>query len=379
MNLTFTEDWSSDTVLDSELTGTPESGLYLNHGVHPLITIDNILTFLSDKTITYSAYSAGTTYGKYLLTRAKTDIVTYNSKIYQSKETDNKGNLPTDTNYWIETNLESLKIKAEVFKAEDSLISALKLNRKLIENQFLYNVGSDEIVLNGDYSGRAFEPKGSDYIKIRINQICLQAMTTENVSLYVINQGQLIDTLTLHPNNGILEFEDLGYEMYGKGIFYLVFESQTVKANPTYDDYLKYTGFVSYPVQGTGDTPQNSTYSESICNGLNFNISVYFDSSLYVINNLIDFSKALQSQFELNMIRLFLNNPFNRVSIEERGTLSKNDKDMLYNETVNKDINVDTVINRYNKNIKDAIDAINRTYDNFTEIKEDFKISIGTI
>lgn len=378
MNLTFTDDWSSDIVLDTELTGVPESGIYFNHGVHPLITIDNILTFLSDKTITYSAYVAGTTYGKYLTTRAKSDIVTSGTKIYQSKVASNIGHDPsTSPTYWLETNLSSLKIKAEIFKAEDALISSLKLNRKLVENQYIYNLGKTVTVLEGDFSGWAFEPKGSDYVKIRINQMSLQANTTTPVSVYVINQGVLITTLTLNPNNGILAFEDVNYTISGKGIFYFVFASQSVLSNNCYNDPLKYTGFVCYPVQGIGATAATATYKESVCNGLNFNVTAYVDSTVYVTNNMIDFSKALQSQFELNMLRLFLNNPMNRVSSEERNVLSKDEKSMLYNETVNKE--GDTVISRYIKNIDDAKDAINRSFDKFTKSETQFKIKLSTV
>lgn len=378
MNLTFTEDWSSDSVLDAELTGIPESGLYLNRGVHPLITIDNILSFLSDKTITYSAYVAGTTYGKYLTTRAKSDIVSVTTQLYQSLLTSNKGNTPASSpTYWLPTDLNSLKIKAEIFNAEDSLISALKLNRKLVENQYIYNLGTQTKILEGNFSGWAFEPKGSDYVKIKINQICLQANTTDQVSIYVINQGVLITTLTANPNNGILSFEDVNYTISGKGIFYFVFASQSVLSNNVYNDPLKYTGFVCYPVQGIGSTAATATYKQSVCNGLNFNVSVYTDSTTYVSNNMVHFAKAFQSQFELNMIRLFLNNPMNRTSSAERNVLSKDEKSMLYNETVNYE--GDTVISRYSRNIKDALEAINRTFDNVTKVDTEFKIKLSTL
>lgn len=378
MVLTFTDDFSSDLTLDTQIMGVPESGMYLNHGVHPLITIDNILTFLSDKTITYSAYVAGTTYGLYTTTRAKSDIVTSGGKIYQSIAAANKGNTPsTSPTYWLETDLNSLKIKAEIFKAEDALISALKLNKKLVENQYIYNVGKTVTALQGNYSGWAFEPKGSDYVKIRINQICLQAMTTSPVNLYVINQGVLLTTLVLNPNNGLLAFETCNYTISGKGVFYFVFDSQSVLTNASYNDPLKYTGFVCYPIQGTGATAASAEYVQSVCNGLNFNVTAYTDSTVYVQNNLCEFAKALQSQFELNMIRMFLNNPMNKSNKNERNILPTDSKNMLYNEVIS--MEGETVVHRYNRNIKEAIEAINRTFDNFTQVKTDFKIKLSTI
>ena len=136
MNLTFVDDYSSDTVLDAQLLGIPESGMYFNRGVHPLVTIENIVQFMSLDTITFSAYSAGTTYGDFMSTRLKTDIVTYGGSTYQSIAGSNTGNTPgSSPTYWLETNDVSVKIKAEIFNAEDSLNQALSLNRRLVENQ----------------------------------------------------------------------------------------------------------------------------------------------------------------------------------------------------------------------------------------------------
>ena len=379
MNLTFVDDYSSDTTLDSQLTGTPESGMYFNRGVHPLITIDNIVQFLSDKDITFSAYDPGTTYGIFMTTRLKSDIVTYSGSIYQSIASSNTGNTPNSSpDEWLETNETSIKIKTEIFNAEDALIHALSLNRKLVDSQFIYNIGTTEVSLNGDYSGWAFEPKGSDYVKIRINQMSLQAMTTDPVSVYVVNQGSLLTTITLNPNNGVLSFEDVGYTLSGKGIFYIVFASQDVLSNNEYSDPLKYSGFVCYPVQGTGDTAAAAEYIDSVCNGLNFNVSVYTDTSLYVENNMIDLSKLMQSQFELNMLKMFHNNPNVQVN---RNTRNANESQInasyLYNEIMG--IEGDTVARKYSRELKEAKKIINLTYDKVIRSDNKLQIKLSTI
>ena len=378
MILTFVDDYSSNTVLDPQLTGVPESGMYFNRGVHSLITIENILRYLSDKTITFSAYAAGTTYGNFMTTRLKSDIVMSDDKIYQSLVTGNVGHTPSSSpTYWVETTLDSIRLKTEIFNAEDSLTQALSLNRKLVENQYIYNVGTEEVLLSGDYSGWAFEPKGSDYVKIRINQLSLQAMTTNDVSIYVINQGVLKQTLTLHPNNGLLEFEDVSCILSGKGVFYLVFDSQIVLSNNAYNDPLKYNGFVCYPVQGTGSTAALAEYKESVCNGLNFNVSVYTDTTTYIQNNMIDFAKALQSQFELNMLTMFHSNPHIKMSSNVRNIDADKTSSYLYNEI--KGIEGETVVKKYNRDIRQALEAINRTYDKATKPTGGFKIKLSTI
>jgi hypothetical protein len=379
MILTFVDDYSSDIILDTQLTGDPESGMYFNRGVHPLITIGNIIQFMSNHTITFDAYAAGTTYGKYMTTRLKSDIVTSGAVIYQSLLSANTANTPASSpTYWVPTNIQSVKIKTEIFKAEDSLKQALGLTRKLVENQYIYNVGRNEVDLQGDFNGWAFEPKGSDYVKIRINQISLQAMTTDDVSLYVINQGVLLETLTLHPNNGILSFEDVPYTISGKGVFYFVFASQTVLSNNAYNDPLKYTGFVCYPVQGIGSTAATADYKEATPNGLNFNVSVYTDTSAYVTNNLIDFAKALQSQFELNMLKLFYHNPHIQLNNNVRNASESQVNSALYNEIMG--IEGETVVRKYNRDIKEAKEALNRTYDKFAKSDSNtFTIKVSTI
>jgi hypothetical protein len=374
MNLTFVDDYSSDVVLDTQLTGVSDSGVYFNRGVHPYITIDNIIQYLPARTITLSAYNALTTYGDYMITRQRSDIVTSGGLTYQSIASGNKGNTPVSSpTKWVVTNENSIKIKTEIFNAEDSLIQALSLNRKLVENQYIYDVGKTEVTLQGDFSGWAFEPKGSDHVKIRINQMSLQAMTVSDVNVYVVNQGVLLQTLVLHPNNGLLEFEDVVCTLSGKGVFYLVFPSQEVLSNNAYNDPLRYTGFICYPVQGIGSTAASSVYKDSVCSGLNFNVSVYTDTTTYVLNNMVDFAKALQSQFELNMLKMFHSNPHIQIT---RNSQNMMDNGLLYNEIMG--IEGETVVKKYKKDIKEALEAVNKTYDKMTRSPA-LKIKTDTI
>ena len=249
MILTFAEDFTSNDILDSELLGSSESGLYWNRGTHPIVTVENLLSFLPNKTITFSAYNTGTTYSKFSESRKRSDIVTFNDKTWQSTADNNTGNEPSDSSvYWLETNENSLRLKSFIFNVDDNVLSALSLNRKLIENQYIYNVGETVKTLSNDYSGWVFEPKNSDYVKIRINQMSLQANTTDPVVVTVINQGSVVTTLTLNPDNGRLVFEDVDYTFSGKGKFYFVFPSQEVLSENAYNDPLRYEGFVCYPV-----------------------------------------------------------------------------------------------------------------------------------
>jgi len=76
MNLTFAEDFTSTEVLDAQLIATPDSGLYWNRGVHPVLTVSNLLAFLPNVTFTFTAWSNSATYGVFETSRKRTDVVT---------------------------------------------------------------------------------------------------------------------------------------------------------------------------------------------------------------------------------------------------------------------------------------------------------------
>jgi len=379
MILTFAEDFTSSIELDSQLIGTPDSGLFWNRGVHPMFTIENLLAFLPKLSFTFADYVAGTTYSKSEMSRKKSDIVTYEGKIYLSIASDNVGNQPDiSSTKWLETNIDSLRIRSFLWTVYDNYKSALSLTRRLIENQFIYNAGEDLNTLSNDFAGWAFEPKGSDYVKIRINQMCLQANTTTPQSVYVINQGRLIDTLTLNPNSGILEFEDVGYEFSGKGTFYFVFESQEVVSDFAYNDALKYQGFVAYPISGVGSIAKDADYSiSSAGNGLNFNITCRLDSDLYIQNNEIDLAKFIQSQFEMDCIRMMLHNANNRSNIQER--LQKQGLNDQLMATESLDLSMNTIAKSYNSKKKQALDAISRTFDRMLKKKRSFRTTRSSV
>lgn len=376
MNLTFVQDYTSSISLDSELMGTPDSGLYWNQGVHPLVTIANLLTFAPIVEFIFTDWAIGTTYNKYATTQLKSDIVTYEGLIYQSKTAVNVGNQPDiSTTNWLLTDQNSLNVKAFLKNSESNMISQLHLIRKLVDSQYIYNVGETLQTLPNDYAGWVIEPKGSDYVKIRINQLALQANTTDPVDLFVINQGALIDTLVLNPINGRLVFEDVGYTISGIGKFTFAFASQEVKTESAYNDPLKYDGFVIYPVSGIGDTAEDAEYSFSNnSNGLNFNITAYLDSSQYLTNNLIDFSDMLRAQFEYDLIRQMLVNANNRNNTDERNiTGDPLTMQLLTTEALNTEHL--TVAKKYSSLLKETKMSVNKTFDRFLKVPAKFKVT----
>lgn len=385
MILTIAEDWTNTVNLDSELTSTPDSGMYLNSGVHPSITVDNLLSFLPDIEFTFDSWAVGTTYGEYTTTRSKGDIVDYNGTLYQSLVASNVGNQPDiSPTQWLETNIESIRIKSFYLHSENNAIKKLNLTKRLIDNQYLYNVAElrenpTEQELPNDFAGWVFEPKGSDYVKIRINQIAFQAKTATPQSLYVVNQGQLITTLTLNPNaDGRLVFEDVDYTFYGKGKFYFVVESQTVLTNGSSVDPLKFKGFVAYTCSGTGASAETATYSFGVSNnGLNFNISAHLDAQVYLDNNLEDFGSYVQAAWELDVLNMFLHNVNARSNRKERQVI---DQSLLIAET--KELNAHSTLKKFNDERNEAIKILRNTLD--TELTNqdeegEIEVFIGSI
>jgi len=359
MILGIAEDFSSDITLDSELKDMPSSGMHLNSGVHPSITLENLLHFLPNLDIVPDDWEVGTTYAIFNDTRNRKDLVTHNSKIYQSIKAGIGQDPTTETDYWLETNLESLRLKNFVQKVKDKVYSDLRLTKRLVNNQKIYEVGKNTVQLPNDYAAWIFEPKGSDYTSIRINQISFQKKSTTPVNLYVINQGVLIDTLQITPSNGIVKFETLDYTFKGEGQWIFAIDSTDVEINNYSVDSLKYNGFVAYTANGTGSTPEDAEYSfNTTGNGLGFNITAFLDSTTYIDNTFSEFANYIRATFEYMVFQMFLHNSSNRDNIVQDIQMSN---DLLIAEVKND--KADTIVKRYNDERKETIKLMKRSFD----------------
>lgn len=373
MVLGIAEDFTSDVVLDSELTGTPLSGLYLNSGVHPSITIDNLLHFLPNDVTVTTAWSPTVTYGKFEDSRRKTDLVTKNDKIFQSIQSSNLNQDPeTETLFWLETNIESLRLKNLIFNTLDKVYADLHLTKRLVNNQYLYEVGDNEVTLPNDFAAWVFEPKGSDYLTIRINQISFQKNSTTPVNLFVVNQGVLIDTLVITPSNGRVDFKELNYTFKGQGQWIFAIDSTTVKTKGYYVDPLKYDGFICHTAIGIGASAETADYSFSANgNGLGFNISAFLDANIYIDNNINELANYVRATFEYVVFQMYLHNSNNRSNRVQRLQM-KDELLMIESKTTD----ADTVARRYFTEKKRAVKQLHKTFDTQLKDNNDFEIEI---
>ena len=382
MLLGIAEDFTSDVTLDTQLTATPTSGLYYNSGVHQSVNVDNLLHFLPNITFTFAAFNAGTTYGKFLDSRIKTDIVTSGGSIFESIAASNLNNAPASSpTKWQLTNIESLRLKAFIQSVEDKVISDINLSRRQIDSQFLYNLVEQNrnipaTLLSNDFAAWVFEPKGSDYVEFEINQVALQATFAGTKNLFVINQGQLKETIVLNTNaEGRLEFQDVNFVFSGKGQWIFAIESQNVLIDGGFISPLKYDGFVAYTATGTGATPEGAIYDFSNQgNGLSFNITVHLSPEQYLTNNLKNFGQFLQSAFELEAFKMFLSNSNNRVNLQKRVQMSEA---LLTVET--RDLTNNTAAKRYHDSKKRAIRQLEKTFDREINNNDEIEIQVSSV
>lgn len=371
------EDFTHEVELDSQLLETPDSGIYLNSGGHPSVNVNNLLEFLPNTFSGIKQWSASTTYGKYELTRKRSDLVVLDDVLYQSITTGNLNNSPDapGTTHWIATNIESLVLKNLIHSTMDRVKSELNLVKRLVNSQMLYEVGRHEITLPNDYAAWVFEPKGSDYISFRINRISLQQNSLTPVDLYVVNQGVLVDTLTITPHNGRLQFDESGYTFSGKGRWYFIIDSADVLIDGGAIDPLLYDGFVAYTASGIGDAPETATFSDGVGgNGLGFDISVYLDPATYLDANLQGMGPFIRATFDYLALQTFLHNPNN---VSNRAQRIQMQDDILIAEA--KSMEGDTVAKRFYSERKKAISRIEKTFDTQLDGNGNFEIEYATV
>ncbi len=376
MVLGISEDFSSEVTLDTELKELPSSGLFLNSGVHPSITVDNLLNFLPNPIFTFADWSAETDYDVFLIDRDKKNVVSKGTVIYQSIKSPNLNQDPeTETDYWLATNLESLKLKIFNESVKDKVYSDLSLTKRLVNNAYLYEVGETVKELPNDYCGWVIEPKGSDYVTIRINEMFIQKDGTTPVDVYVINQNELIETIQLTPDEGRATFSNTNIVFSGKGQFKLIIDSTDVYVGNGYVDPLKYDGFTAYTTIGTGDSPESASYTyHTSGNGIGLNITAFLSATNYIDNNLSELGNYIRATFEYMVFQLFLHNSSNRSNRVQRIQM---DDQILMNEL--KNIEVDTVVSRYYKEMKRAITAMQKTFDTQLNDHDGIQVEISSI
>lgn len=361
MVLGIAEDFTSDVELDKGLTDIPASGLYINSGVHPSITVENLLAFLPTVSLTFERWSEETSYGAFEESRSRRDIVVHEGLKWLSLRANTASEPSDDSSDWLETNIDSLRIRFLLMSVKDRVISDLSLNKRLINNQRLYENGDAVNSIDGDYMGWVFEPKGSDYVAITVNEMMIQKAGVDPVTVHVVTGNEVTSTFEIVPDNGRVKFDSVDLTLPLDGVTRLVVESDEVYTSGGVIDPLRFDGFIAYSTIGRGASPESASYSYTTHgNGLGFNITAYLDASKYIKYNLARMGRFVRTVFEQEVFKVFQSNPNNR---SNREVLIRMDDKTLVTELYNNSYDVDTVASRYRKQHKQAVDLIQKTFD----------------
>lgn len=348
-----------------------ESGLYFQQ-VHPLLTLQSISSIAPDfKNIVYSEYSNEKHYDK-------GSIVKYDGNLYKSLQ-QTTGNLPTDQEFWSETNplsewLEG-KTKASIQKAIVRYCNekiAKGTYRTLCENRTLFDgTGrlTDIIANKNNLVGFEIVPIRSKGVTTRINRIGIQTDGVGEIKLFLYHSSTKLPVKVITVNKTSKGFQwfvipDLylpyeSEETESGGSWYLMYEQsklgnmhairkdkdwskepcnscsrREMQAWMAWSKYLEIHPFKisEESLQYEEDKPllwdiENNMYTYDNNYGLNLDVSVNCDITDFIIEQRMLFQDVIAKQVAVDMLREFAYNPNVRTN---RHSINASRVDILY-------------------------------------------------
>lgn len=348
-----------------------ESGLYFQQ-VHPLLTLQSISSIAPDfKNIVYSEYSNEKHYDK-------GSIVKYYGNLYKSLQ-QTTGNLPTDQEFWSETNplsewLEG-KTKASIQKAIVRYCNekiAKGTYRTLCENRTLFDgTGrlTDIIANKNNLVGFEIVPIRSKGVTTRINRIGIQTDGVGEIKLFLYHSSTELPVKVITVNKTSKGFQwfvipDLylpyeSEETESGGSWYLMYEQsklgnmhairkdkdwskepcnscsrREMQAWMAWSKYLEIHPFKisEDSLQYEEDKPllwdiENNMYTYDNNYGLNLDVSVNCDITDFIIEQRMLFQDVIAKQVAVDMLREFAYNPNVRTN---RHSINASRVDILY-------------------------------------------------
>lgn len=348
-----------------------ESGLYFQQ-VHPLLTLQSISSIAPDfKNIVYSEYSNEKHYDK-------GSIVKYDGNLYKSLQ-QTTGNLPTDQEFWSETNplsewLEG-KTKASIQKAIVRYCNekiAKGTYRTLCENRTLFDgTGrlTDIIANKNNLVGFEIVPIRSKGVTTRINRIGIQTDGVGEIKLFLYHSSTELPVKVITVNKTSKGFQWLvipdlylpyeSEETESGGSWYLMYEQsklgnmhairkdkdwskepcnscsrREMQAWMAWSKYLEIHPFKisEESLQYKEDKPllwdiENNMYTYDNNYGLNLDVSVNCDITDFIIEQRMLFQDVIAKQVAVDMLREFAYNPNVRTN---RHSINASRVDILY-------------------------------------------------
>lgn len=184
--------------LDEDLL-TSSSGFYVDEGMHPLLTYDNIWSCAQQfGKLHQPAWNAGVSYGV-------DSVVTNGGNIYQAIQSGNLGHATNETDWWRQTTLYSVFLRrvyqSSIAKLFSRLANEKKLNevgKSLLDNVHLFEgVGnmSGRIGKNSRFVGLRLTLRHQDTLAL-LNYIGLQLDAPQTLTIYLYHSSQHLPVAT---------------------------------------------------------------------------------------------------------------------------------------------------------------------------------------
>ena len=380
--------------IDAALTES-ESGLTFQQA-HPMVTLDNLRSIMpEDYYYQYPEYKAATEYGKGVK-------VSYQNKVWESKQNHNEGNTPAeDSEYWQVYDFVSVWIErltrsaiAKVVQQFLTQKSLLRESKTLLERRSLFDGAGrlNNTIANGQrLVGMEIVPAYSMGVTTKIERIGLQMTgATGKVTLYIFHSSERDPYKTIEfdvaKGDGSMEWKTLQdcYLPYkgDTGAWYVVYNQADLPAgmeavNVTKDwsrepcgtcnrgsleawraltKYLQVSPFKVNALETFAEYPElwdieENTYTNTHNYGINMELSVGCDLTDFIIRERAIFANVLQKQMAADILRTLAMNPEVRVNRNQANASREN---LLYEV----DGNPQGRATGLGKELKDAYDAL---------------------
>ena len=380
--------------IDAALTES-ESGLTFQQA-HPMVTLENLRSIMpEDYYYQYPQYNATTEYGKGVK-------VSYQSKVWESKQNHNEGNTPAeDSEYWQIYDFVSVWIErltrsaiAKVVQQFLTQKSLLRESKTLLERRSLFDGAGrlNNTIANGQrLVGMEIVPAYSMGVTTKIERIGLQMTgATGMVTLYIFHSSERDPYKTIEfdvaKGDGSMEWKTLQdcYLPYkgDTGAWYVVYNQADLPAgmeavNVTKDwsrepcgtcnrgsleawrsltKYMMVSPFKVNALETFAEYPElwdieENTYTNTHNYGINMELSVGCDLTDFIIRERAIFATMLQKQMAADILRTLAMNPEVRVNRNQANASREN---LLYEV----DGNPQGRATGIGKELKDAYDAL---------------------
>ena len=380
--------------IDAALTES-ESGLTFQQA-HPMVTLENLRSIMpEDYYYQYPEYKATTEYGKGVK-------VSYQSKVWESKQNHNEGNTPAeDSEYWQVYDFVSVWIErltrsaiAKVVQQFLTQKSLLRESKTLLERRSLFDGAGrlNNTIANGQrLVGMEIVPAYSMGVTTKIERIGLQMTgATGKVTLYIFHSSERDPYKTIEfdvaKGDGSMEWKTLQncYLPYkgDTGAWYVVYNQADLPAgmeavNVTKDwsrepcgtcnrgsleawraltKYMMVSPFKVNALETFAEYPElwdieENTYTNTHNYGINMELSVGCDLTDFIIHERAIFATVLQKQMAADILRTLAMNPEVRVNRNQANASREN---LLYEV----DGNPQGRATGLGKELKEAYDAL---------------------